>query len=643
MKLLEARVQNYKSINDTGWVELDDLTCLIGKNESGKTAFMEALGRFNPDYGDGSFDPYKEYPRDRWPEYKRRHDDDPADVVSVRFRLTETERDRLEAHVGELPSAEVVVTKTYANERRWLFEIDEAALVDRLLSEHDVPDDIAAELRDVDSISELRASLDGMTEAAADELRSAVPSGSPAEIADTIGEDVLGPELPSFRYVGEYTVLDAEIDIEAFLDRVSAGELTASDRVFRSLLSVADLDIETLDSAGYEEALTELEAASSAITSVVTRYWSQADDLRIHIRRGGEGDSPTLSLRVESPNHGVSVGFDQRSRGLQWFFSTMCMVLDLRDADDDRVLFLDEPGLHLHPKAKREFLSFLEREFGSEQTLVYSTHSPFMIATERAHRTKLLEKDHGTDGTVLKAPDEADAYTQFPLRSVFELDVMETILSRSRLLIVEDETAYTYLYNVSELLEDTDVRGIDYRWTVLPIGSLENVSTVRELFDIADRETAVLQEGATSDRSLPTGVSGTAVSDHTDAGPNATIEDTLSTAFYLELVSRAYADSLSTRPGLPDRITEAALEESDGPIVERVAAYFEANGIADGEFDRKRPATYLQNHRESFLEELDLETKRTFGRLARGLNSTLEDFDGESRRSRSLLGSLFGS
>jgi len=318
------------------------------------------------------------------------------------------------------------------------------------------------------------------------------------------------------------------------------------------------------------------------------------------------------------------------------------MVSDLRDADSDHVLLLDEPGLHLHPRAKREFLSFLEREFVSEQTLVYTTHSPFMIATDRAHRTRLLEKDHGTDGTVLKSPDEADAYTQFPLRSVFELDVMETILSRSRLLIVEDETAYTYLYNVSELLEDTDVRGIDYRWTVLPIGSLENVSTVRELFDIADRETAVLQEGPESDRPLPADVSGTAVSDHTDAGANATIEDTLSTAFYLELVSRAYADALSTRPGLPDRITEAALGEPDGPIVERVAAYFEANGIADGAFDRQRPATYLQNHRESFLEELDLETKRTFGRLARGLNSTLEDFDGESRRSRSLLGSLFG-
>ena len=125
-------------------------------------------------------------------------------------------------------------------------------------------------------------------------------------------------------------------------------------------------------------------------------------------------------------------------------------------------------------------------------------------------------------------------------------------------------------------------------------------------------------------------------------GSNATIEDTFSTSFYLELVSRAYAGSLSDRPSLPDRITEGALGDTEGPIVERLSAYFAANDIADGEFDRARPADYLQNHRDGFIEDLDMETKRTFGRLARGLNSTLEDFDGGSRRSKSFLGSLFG-
>ena len=48
MKLTRARVTNYRSIDDSGWVTIDDVTCMVGKNESGKTAFLQALRRLNP-------------------------------------------------------------------------------------------------------------------------------------------------------------------------------------------------------------------------------------------------------------------------------------------------------------------------------------------------------------------------------------------------------------------------------------------------------------------------------------------------------------------------------------------------------------------------------------------------------------------
>src|SRR5690348_16019913 len=48
MKLLEARVTNYKNIEDSGPVTVDRITCLVGKNESGKTTFLEALYKLSP-------------------------------------------------------------------------------------------------------------------------------------------------------------------------------------------------------------------------------------------------------------------------------------------------------------------------------------------------------------------------------------------------------------------------------------------------------------------------------------------------------------------------------------------------------------------------------------------------------------------
>ena len=42
------KIRNYRSIVDTGWNELasDNITGLIGQNESGKTSILEALNSF---------------------------------------------------------------------------------------------------------------------------------------------------------------------------------------------------------------------------------------------------------------------------------------------------------------------------------------------------------------------------------------------------------------------------------------------------------------------------------------------------------------------------------------------------------------------------------------------------------------------
>ena len=48
MKLRAFRIQNYRSIIDSDWKYLayDNITALIGQNESGKTSVLEALESF---------------------------------------------------------------------------------------------------------------------------------------------------------------------------------------------------------------------------------------------------------------------------------------------------------------------------------------------------------------------------------------------------------------------------------------------------------------------------------------------------------------------------------------------------------------------------------------------------------------------
>ena len=79
MDLIKFRVTMYKGIKDSRWVDVNDLTVLVGKNESGKTSLLKALHKLNPyvpdpnddnpnSYGDNSdsYDINREYPRAQW-------------------------------------------------------------------------------------------------------------------------------------------------------------------------------------------------------------------------------------------------------------------------------------------------------------------------------------------------------------------------------------------------------------------------------------------------------------------------------------------------------------------------------------------------------------------------------------------------
>ena len=48
MRLKSVRVGEFKSVHDSGEFETGDVTCLVGKNEAGKTAVLEALYRLRP-------------------------------------------------------------------------------------------------------------------------------------------------------------------------------------------------------------------------------------------------------------------------------------------------------------------------------------------------------------------------------------------------------------------------------------------------------------------------------------------------------------------------------------------------------------------------------------------------------------------
>ncbi len=69
MKLTRFRVTNFRSVDDSGWIEVDDVTALIGTNESGKTNILLPLWKLNP-AKEGAIHPTSDYPRKHYNTFR---------------------------------------------------------------------------------------------------------------------------------------------------------------------------------------------------------------------------------------------------------------------------------------------------------------------------------------------------------------------------------------------------------------------------------------------------------------------------------------------------------------------------------------------------------------------------------------------
>ncbi|HEY1977640.1 MAG TPA: AAA family ATPase [Candidatus Baltobacteraceae bacterium] len=72
MRIARYRVTNFRSVVDSGWINLDDVTTLVGENETGKTNLLLPLWKLNPAGGGGEIEVLADIPRRHYSEMRRR-------------------------------------------------------------------------------------------------------------------------------------------------------------------------------------------------------------------------------------------------------------------------------------------------------------------------------------------------------------------------------------------------------------------------------------------------------------------------------------------------------------------------------------------------------------------------------------------
>ena len=618
MDLRSIRAQNFKSIHDSGAVTIEPtVTCLVGKNESGKTALSETLYRLKPvpSGHPQDFDGLRDYPR-------RAYGRDKADVpkmyvIGATFELSNQDITEIEGLLGAgcLRGRHVTFRKGYSNKPVVDADIDDAALVDRVKSNQAFT---GIDASNATTIPELVSLLQAVEEppSTVTSLLKYLDATSPYQ--RVLNE--LWKRVPSIIYFSHYDTLPGVVSIRR-LQEVPENELGPGERTALSLLKLAGVETEEFDESNYEARKAALEAAANTLTDEVFEFWTQNTELQVELdiefrqtEDLPEPPEPFLQIRIRNNRHRVTLNFSERSAGFVWFFSFLAYFSEFRGDNKPHVLLLDEPGLNLHGTAQADLLRYIDERLADDHQVIYTTHSPFMVQADHLERARLVE-DIDKDGTIVK--DDAlgtTEETQFPLHAAIGINVTQTLFLGPSTLIVEGNADLLYIRAFSRYLKEQGKPGLDDQWTVLPVGGLDKMPTfmallspqvyVVALHDVPGSAPQRLQDLV--DRKIIDAKQLLPLTEITGS-KEADIEDMFDVAFYLQLLvdsGTALVDETKLKG------TQRLLNRIETLIGHKISHY--------------APARYLTVHSDAILPTVPKATVDRFEKLFDSLNARLK-------------------
>jgi len=505
MRLVKARVQNYRSIIDTGEFDVEKLkTILVGPNEAGKTVLLQALQQLSKPDDVNGFDPLRDYPRSKYNEITTgKAKPENITVVTGYFELEDEDKELIpeEYHRCQYKLYKNLNNKAYhslINAPEPLQYSDIKKNLIRMASHMDKNyTSTEGNMKPSEALNELHSEWSDSKKIEGDAIPALekwlndhyeyVEEGNTteenrhSELLETIKTNlkhnevlkVLGKRTPVFILFNNYFKVKPTIHLGHLTQRIEQNILDDEyyDYGNQCLLKLLGFTARELSDLGatqspnindtnalkeYKDRLDrrsyQLNAASVRLTNEIRQVWMpnpdrpEADKLKV------TADGQYLKVVVED-DLGVDIELDQRSEGFQWLVSFFIVFFsEAMDKHENAILLLDEPGMSLHALKQRDFRETVSRLAKNNQTL-FTTHSPFLVGPDELDIVRVVEMKDRTTGTKVHTTISSDDPAGLlPLQEALGYDLAHSLFSQQRNLILEGITDYWYIEATSEML-----------------------------------------------------------------------------------------------------------------------------------------------------------------------------------------------
>lgn len=646
MKLLGYQLFNYKCVKDSQWIEVTPLTVFVGKNESGKTTLLKGLHKVNP-FRKEPYNINQEWPRGRRIEREPETivcktsfelEDDQINEINSKFN---TKYNKIKIKVSAnynsvkaIDSVEPVELEDLVNIEDFekltpiinqihnLDSTEEAIKITKIIKESFENVNTKSDIQDMlNNKDQTIRDLDGLVENIDDAAIKAIVNQSKGQYINLMNqmdnikfpnnwlETYLMNNLPNFIYMSDYRIFNGSARLDEILVRKNENRLTEEDKTLLMIFKLSGLSLEDEVSKGNsvnrEQRQYDLDDAGKTLTNIISERMNQYK-YEIQFRADGH----LFYTFLKDDRDPALIKLEERSKGTQWFFSFDLMFMhESQGTFKNCVILLDEPGLHLHPGAQKDLLKRLEA-YAEGNTLIYSTHLPFMINLEYPERIRVLNEDNGTT-IVSDNLVESQVDAKLVLQAALGMTGRQSYLISEKNLVVEGVDDYWFLINISRLLSKNDNKGLHPDIYITPAGGASEAVYIATFMIGQDLDVVTLFDADKAGHDAEEKLlkkwllgykDGTAdilnLGQIKETKDDFLIEDIFPIDFYLDHVKETYKKELD-RNG----ITEISLVSDEIPLIKKVEKFFKLHDIS---FNKGSVAKRIRKTLSNYNEPSDL-------------------------------------
>lgn len=469
MKLKRYRVTDFRSVKDSGWIECDDVTTLVGINESGKSNLLLALWKLNP-AREGKIDILHDMPVSELSTLRNKADK--VSFISAEFEIDKKCASKI-ANLAKLKCEEgtkVIISRYY--DGNYVIEFPEGCL---------------EEIIDDENEEEKNSKTENINDIILGEMPKFVYYSNYGNLSSKIylpnvvkwlnnqtvqGIEVKEDQVRTLRVLFEFVKLDPR----EILELGKEPKVIAAERAKNVSAPITERDIETAENNKEKRSIL-LQSASTSLTKQFKEWWKQGE-----YKFRFEADGDYFTIWVSDNVRTEEVGLELRSTGLQWFLSFyLIFLVESQEAHKNTILLLDEAGVTLHPLAQKDLVKFFSGLSESNQ-IINTTHSPFIVDTSNIDRCRVVYMDQ--DGFTVcasdlrKGNDLLNEKSIYAVHAAMGLSVSDVLLQGCQAVIVEGPSDQYYFNAIKSFLIREKAIAPKQEIVFIPSGGVRGISGI---------------------------------------------------------------------------------------------------------------------------------------------------------------------